>query len=353
MKYYGFIRGSRVAVVISAIGNNVSADKIICEITCKEANGEKIIPIPAISKSILVPQHILKIISSKIDSAASNFYFEFEISDFSYDSTTITNVRFFVAQGKVEIAPCDGRFSLMNLAPSTEQQASDALWFKSSKNRHPDAETLSLIAKNVFTNSSLPNSCRVNAFVVYTYKCIELEKTQQESFLAYYDEMHRVCESIGRAHSSKKDGRLLKLSLKTAMWHYFVFQSETLFAIEIIDQIIAEDYSGEETPLFGLNLSCALLFKCLVNLKGGAFMEDADRLINLFYHAVSIKADNSGWFVDYRGIHEKSLIVMQMKESFKNKGIVEDTLIKKAVQICFRINDQSFFTKAFDIIGRA
>lgn len=351
MKYHGFIRENKATAIISETNSAANIDRVSCVVTYQENDEEKTISIYNKKISKLIPDNILKVIKNQNDFTVLDYCVEFEVPLFLCDSVTIKSVKFF-SESKwhnalIEIDAINEKFSLMHLCPLDEKQASESLWFKSSRSRHPDPETLSIVAKNVFENKSLENFCRVNAFVVFIYKSIELERVVSlDAISTIYNEMSKLCESIGRAHSSKRDGKLLKLSLMTAIWHFYVDRGERVLALDVIDALITEDYSTEETPLFALNFSCALLFKCITNVRTNEFLKDAERLIDLFYYAVSIKADNSGWFVDYRSIHEKSLVAMQMKESFKDKGFVEEQLINKAIKLCFRVSEKTFFQKA-------
>lgn len=353
MKYQGFIRNNRVFFILSEIENHADIENIYCTVSYKENNEDKELVLQKKIISEEIPNSFLKHLTTQQDSKVKNIAIRFTHSIIASENITLLKFSLYLknTNGLQEITATNGHYSLAYLFPKTEKEASESLWFKSSTRRHADPETLSLIANNTVQNESLPATCRINALVVFLYKLIELgQSLPKEKVLAYYNEMLSYCDGIGRTNSSKKDGKLLQLSLMTAMWHYLFSIREITLTTEIVDELTQMDFSAETNPLYSLNLSCALLFQCLIGIRKDEIIKTATRLINVFYHAVSLKADNSGWFVDYKGVHEKALVAMLIKEYLQKNESTDFTLIERGVKVCFRVTDKKFINNALDII---
>jgi hypothetical protein len=136
----------------------------------------------------------------------------------------------------------------------------------------------------------------------------------------------------------------------TATWHYFFYVNDITLTLNIINDITTADFSTESNPLFALNVSCALLFKCMISVSKNEIIKTANQLIDLFYQAVSMKANQSGWFIDYGAVHNKALVAMQMRECIEKNNSMDFKLIEKAANTCFRVTEKDYIKNALATI---
>lgn len=361
MNAFGFVRGSDlIFCLVSAEARNGT---FICEVSNLNPNTDEIFHETRIAeRCTVVDKHAVRVVrrlsggEGERDSR-DEVWVKVEKVLSGQACLSSAQIKFRNGEGGGwEIIPfASEKASLLNTFPCDDVSASEALWFQSSQCRQIDTETLLMVASSVMANARLSPGIRVNATVVYMYKCIELKKQlSHEVFREIFQRSRGITYSIGRDRSSKRDGVLLRLSLETAAWHYCILAGWASELEGILEVVASFDSSTEETPLYALNYSSALVISLILCVRRGD-MEVANvlstKVVEVFYHAVSLRAPVSGWFVDYGVLHENALNAMRMGESLLSKGTISEALIDRSLRSCLRVTGDEFVKVAGEFLS--
>lgn len=116
----------------------------------------------------------------------------------------------------------------------------------------------------------------VNSFTIFIYKSIEMNLEVPYEYVEFFISHEIVTNpdfyERGRVISTRKDLRQANLSLKSSLWHAFIYLGLTNQAIKVLDDVY--EYSKLECfdqISFSYNISNAIFILSYINFKKGNF----------------------------------------------------------------------------------
>ncbi|KQS55739.1 hypothetical protein ASG17_06665 [Brevundimonas sp. Leaf363] len=281
--------------------------------------------------------------------------------DFEYEIPAGRGVRGAAVKvlldGAYVTAPFADGYSLATRVPQDVNAFRRHLSFRPE--RHVDAETvywsaldvLSFYAREPIAQALIPYV--VNAYVIGTYKAIELGLAESET-RRFAPDVARWLDLLAPSPSMRDDRSHARQSVFTADWHYAVHMGDdALLDRALAGVAAANDGSSEHRLTIAYNACKSLILLGLLRSVQGrrsataAFMQ----VYQTFQAAVASGTTNPVWFKELRTPFECSLLALNAMTALKS-GPIPGSMARTVARLAPRVHTPEFEGRLLALIER-
>ncbi|WP_313443893.1 hypothetical protein [Brevundimonas sp.] len=221
--------------------------------------------------------------------------------------------------------------------------------------RHKVADTALFVSEQVLTRSAKSPDTRTpetlgyicNAFVIYLYKSIETntyDATDTRLFLS--EALSALDEMPPTGGGVREDRHHLQISMKTALWHYYVFFGMRPSALIELNEIYSLYKSTERFVVtYGYNYAKSLLMCGVIRYVSGdvgGAQAAWDASIEAFKRSVAIGTRNVTWFSEMADSHAAATASLRLSEAVSSSSEISQKSLCEAANTAARVSDNRF-----------
>jgi len=250
------------------------------------------------------------------------------------------------------------QLSLSLRIPKNSDEFKSRISFK--RGRSIDAETIFFSCMDTLKSHNFKKNEQIdayiaNCFVIFIYKAIELQRGDIDSFvLGLTPKIRTLISGISSGSGVREDDYQARLSLDTALWHFWISRSDMEQAqtklFEMRDNYKA--YEGQFKITYAFNLALSMLALGVATLSAGDDRAEAILLdvYDIFRRGSAVDTRHVTWFEELLVSHKAAHTALRVLELRKNSQPMTAEIIEATAQHCSRVKTPDFQRKLTDFL---